>query len=90
MKKIKSLLRNDQGATLIEYGLIVAVVGLPLRPCFFHLAKQSPALLLQLVPQSKTPNRKPKLPRHASKKYAPEPFQIYHILTPSSVSSFQN
>ena len=35
MKKIKSLLKNDQGATLIEYGLIVAVVGLAVATMLF-------------------------------------------------------
>jgi|TARA_R110002096_G_scaffold257381_1_gene450686 pilus assembly protein Flp/PilA len=39
MKKIKSLLRNDQGATLIEYGLIVAVVGLAVATMLFSFGE---------------------------------------------------
>lgn len=35
MKKIKSLLRNDRGATLIEYGLIVSLVALAIATMLF-------------------------------------------------------
>lgn len=35
MRKIKSLLKNNQGTTLIEYGLIVSFIGLALTAVLF-------------------------------------------------------